>query len=321
MNNIDCVIENLIDLHKHYTVRDGFVFTSITEPANVYDALVLRYPEMCDCHTPKVGFSTRTLQECIDLINQYNIKKVLIIAENIEFLQFCPSLECLEIVPSDTAEDAFDYSPLYELKKITELNCKTVYGNIGQFSTNIDYSKVKGLKKVTICDDGHMNYSDVFTLESLSLSNVPQLIDLQNLTSLCNLNSLDIVNCGIQSLSGIEELTKLRQLNLGYCRKLNDVSDLIYICCNLNQLSIENCNKIKDFNFLYQMIGLVRLHLEGKNNLEDLYFLKQMANLRELFMWMNVLNGDITPCVGIPYVSIANRKHYNMKNIDLPKLK
>ena len=35
---------------------------------------------------------------------------------------------------------------------------------------------------------------------------------------------------------------------------------------------------------------------------------------------MNVLDGDLTPCMKIPYVYCErNRKHYNLKNKDLPR--
>lgn len=321
MININSVIENAVDLQKHYTVRDGFVFTSITEPTNIFDAIVLRYPESCDCHTPKVGFSNHTLQECIELINRLNIEKALVIGESIDFIKECPSLKYLTIVPADTTGDSFDYSPLYEMPEIIELNCKTIYGHTDQFSTVIDYEKLKGIKNTSIFGNGHMNYCKITSLESLKLSNLPTIIDLQSLASLHTLKSLEINQCGIQSLKGIESLTMLNKLHIGYCRKLFDMSALAYIGHSLNELSIESCNKINDFNFLNHLTRLRRLCLDGKNNLANLTFLKQIIELKELILWMNVLDGDITPCIGIPYVNLINRKHFNMKNSDLSKFR
>lgn len=321
MINFNSVIENAVDLQKHYTMHDGFVFTSITEPTNIFDAIVLRYPESCDCHTPKVGFSNHTLQECIELINQLKIEKALIISESIDFIKECPSLKYLAIVPADTAGDSFDYSPLYEMSELVELNCKTIYGHLDQFSTVIDYENFIGLRNVSVCGTGHINYFKIASLESLKLSNLPTMIDLQNLTSLNTLKSLEINQCGIQSLKGIESLSILNKLNISYCRKLFDMSALSYSGHSLNELSIESCNKIDDFNFLSHLTTLRRLCLDGKNNLPSLIFLKQMLELKELILWMNVLDGDITPCIGIPYVSLTNRKHFNMKNSDLSKFR
>lgn len=319
MIDINITIDNAVDLQKHYTIRDGFVFTSISEPTNIFDAIVLRYPESCDCHTPKVGFSPRSLQDCIELINKINIEKALVIGESIEFIKECPSLKYLSIVPADTSGNSFDYSPLYEMPEIIELNCKTIYGHLDQFSTVIDYEKMKGIKNVSISGIGHLNYFKVATLEALKLSNMPTMIDLQSLASLHSLKSLEIIQCGVQSLRGIESLTTLSQLNVGYCRKLSDVSALVDLGHSLNELSIESCNKIEDFNFLNHLTGLRRLCLDGKNNLPNLTFLKQMPELNELILWMNVLDGDITPCIGISYVSLANRRHFNLKDSDLSK--
>lgn len=321
MININSTIDNAVDLQKHYTMRDGFVFTSITEPTNIFDAIVLRFPESCDCHSPKVGFSNRSLQDCIALINQFSIEKALIISESIDFIKECPSLKYLEIVPADTTGNSFDYTPLYDMPEIIELNCKTIYGQFDQFSTAIDYEKLKGIKNAYICGIGHMNYFKVATLESLKLSNLQTMKDLQSLASLHSLKVLEINQCGIQSLKGIESLTMLRQLDVGYCRKLFDMSALAHVGPSLNELSIESCSKIENFEFLSHLTGLRRLCLDGKNNLPSLTFLKHMPELRELILWMNVLDGDITPCVGISYVSLANRRHFNLKNSDLSKIR
>lgn len=34
---------------------------------------------------------------------------------------------------------------------------------------------------------------------------------------------------------------------------------------------------------------------------------------------MNVEDGDLSKCLNVPYVNCKNRKHYNLKNKDLPK--
>ena len=49
--------------------QDGFVFTSICEPANVLDAIVVRHPMQSNCWSPKKSFSSRSLEEHIEYIN------------------------------------------------------------------------------------------------------------------------------------------------------------------------------------------------------------------------------------------------------------
>ena len=34
---------------------------------------------------------------------------------------------------------------------------------------------------------------------------------------------------------------------------------------------------------------------------------------------MNVMDGDLSLCMNVPYASCRNKKHYNLKDSDLPK--
>ena len=62
------------------------------------------------------------------------------------------------------------------------------------------------------------------------------------------------------------------------------------------------------------------LELMGRNKLPDLKFLEHMPNLRSFVFDMDVVDGDLSPCMQVPYVfSNKNRRHYNIKNKDLPK--
>ena len=45
-----------------------------------------------------------------------------------------------------------------------------------------------------------------------------------------------------------------------------------------------------------------------------------MKNLKTFTFSMNVLDGDLTPCLNLSYVySEKKHKHYNLKDADLPK--
>ena len=58
----------------------------------------------------------------------------------------------------------------------------------------------------------------------------------------------------------------------------------------------------------------------GRNEIPSLSFLNQMPQIQTFLFSMNVLDGDLTPCMKIPYVYCErNRKHYNLKNKDLPR--
>ena len=126
----DTVITDTFALQRHYIFREGYIFTAMTEPANVYDAIVIRHPSDCDCWTPKLGHSSRTLDEHIRFINEHHITKAIIIAESIDFIRQCPSLHELMIIPADSAPVPFSYIPLYH-SDIHYLDCRTSYVSFG----------------------------------------------------------------------------------------------------------------------------------------------------------------------------------------------
>ena len=80
-------------------LRNGFSFTAITHPANVYDAIVVKYPQDVPCFSPRINGSSHSLKEQVEFINRYRIEKALIIAENIDFITMCPTLKHLRIIP------------------------------------------------------------------------------------------------------------------------------------------------------------------------------------------------------------------------------
>ena len=151
------------------------VCISITEPANVFDAIVIRNPSRCDCWTPKLGFSSRSLDEHIRFINQHGVQKALLIAESIDFLDQCPSLKALMIIPADSAAPYFDYQPLYQTKCVY-LDCRTAYGGSTEpLHTELDYSKMLQLEELRLSGVEHKNYEQLRQLKSVHISKAPKL--------------------------------------------------------------------------------------------------------------------------------------------------
>ena len=318
MEILNKVVENFD--FNHCVEREGFIFTSIMEPANILDAIVIRNPETSMSITPQKSSSKKTLKEHIDLINLYQLEKACVTAENLEFLLKCPSLKYLQIIPAKTASENFDYSPLYNMPEIKYLMAVTEYRDpLNPTITSIDYSKIDGLKEVRIEGKGHQNYNQIDTVEYLYISNV-KLLDFVGMERCKNLKKLDLLQTKIKSLKGIEHFQCLQGLSLEYERYLNDVSEIVNVSKTLKALSISNCPKIMDFSFLEQMGNLECLELNGKNVLPNLNFLKEMPQLRSFVFSMEVADGDLRPCLDIPYVySKKNRKGYNLKDRDLPK--
>ena len=305
----DCAI-----LQKGYTLHDGYIFTSITHPANIYDAIVIKN----SCYAPIAADSVHSIEEHIDYINKHHIDKALIIAEDIAFIAKCPNLQHLKIIPADSTIGNFDYSPLYELPVIKSLQCATQYGDNEKLTT-IDYAKVVGLEDICISGCGHLNYETVGTLKSLEITGYTGT-DVTNMFCSSVLDTLMLIQCQVQSLEGLQKSEKMQCLYLHYNRSLYDISALRRVKNTLQALRIENCPKIKDFSVLAELENLKLLELSGSNSLPNLYFLKSMKQLKTFIFNMNVLDGNLLPCMDLSYVfSEKNRKHYNLKDQNLPK--
>lgn len=323
MNILNDIITDTQILSQRYIVRNGFVFVSGFGKANIFDTLLIRNPSNAPCSCPWLPFSTRTLNEHIQLINQYKLKSAYLIAEDIKFIKQCPSLSEISVTPSDTSGNQFDFSPLYSLPKITHLYCATEYGNRFQFKSSIDYSQINGLLDLNISGQGHFNSHTIPTLQRLAISKaIVKSRDLNDIFTSSYLQNLTVIQSNIQTLNGIEKSNCLSSLSLWHNRSLCDISPIISNSKTLKTLSIEACPKISDFSFLEELESLEELELFGSNALPDLNFVNKLTKLKKFCFSMKVSNGDLTPCLKIPYAYCQKAyKHYNLKDKDLPKQK
>lgn len=306
-------------LADHYIIRNGYVFLPLTYPANVFDAVLIREPQNAICFSPRLPYSNKRLDEHIDLINELKLEKAVIIAKDINFIEKCPSLRHLKIIPSDDSGNAFDYSPLYNMPKIKSLWGSTIYGRNEEYFTTLDYSRIKGIESFGVSNSNYLNYQNVTTLKSLALSDYKGH-DIQEAFSSLELDTLSIIQCKVKSLEGIQKSQNMQCLYLYYNRSLEDISALLKVKKSLRALRIENCPKIKDFSILGELENLELLELSGGNELPSLSFLKNMKKLKTFIFSMNVKDGDLSPCLNLSYVyNQKNRKHYNLKDKDLPK--
>lgn len=316
------ILDKVVEIYdfNHCVEREGFIFTSIMEPANVLDAIVIRNPEVSKSITPQKSFSKKSLKEHIDFINLYKLEKACVIAEDIKFLLQCPTLKYLQIIPAKTAPDNFDYSPLYDLSKLNYLMAITEYrDHLNPVIANVDYSKINGLKEVRASGKGHINLKKLSQVECLDVSNM-KMTDLYGMACYLSLKRLDFLKTGIKSLRGIGEFKQLQWLSLNYERGISDISEIVNVSDTLRVLSIENCSQIKDFSFLEKLVNLEHLKLHGSNKMPNVNFLKEMPKLKTFTFSMEIEDGELKPCLNIPYVWCKKgKKHYNLKDRELPK--
>ncbi len=311
----------LAELMSHYTVRNGFVFYAITEPTNIRDAIVLHIPKDAECLAPQIPASDRSLEEHISFINEHQLEKALIIADNIDFLPRCPSLQYLQIIPSYAAPNGFDFSPIYRMPSIKYLCCQTIYGINENYGGYVDYSRLPTLESVCIHSSKYdLHISDIPNLRTLYLNHFGKKGQtLKNAFSSPELDVLALTFFKLKTLEGIEQAENLKMLDLVRCRTLDDISALEHISNSLVSLRIENCPKISNFSVLSKLYKLIDLRLTGNNVLPDLSFLQNMPDLQCFVLCMDVGDGDLHPCLKIPYVHCQDKKHFNLSNNQLPK--
>ena len=167
------VISDPDRLSDGYQIYDGFVFRAIRHPANVFDAIVIHNPASARRFGDTWVESFRSLEEHIDWINRNKWEKDLVIAEDISFLIHCPTLKHIDIIPSVTAGDHFDFAPLYRLPQILSLWCATNYGKFDRQHSKMDYSQVRGLEDLSVSTEYDVNYHAIPTLRKLSVAQYP----------------------------------------------------------------------------------------------------------------------------------------------------
>ena len=284
------------------------------------DALVIISPP--DTRSPAGPYfhSSYSLEDHIALVQSKNLRKAIIIAEDISFLRECPSLEQLSVSPSYSAEK-FDFSPLYDMPNLKWLSCETTFGPGNKKTASFDGSRCPNLTRLSV--DGRQNafcISGMRKLKSLFLhSGAYRSENLSAFSDCEELVNLWFTQIPLRSLDGIESLKSLKRLELDVCSKLENLSALSACAETLSWLQINSCNKIMDFSFLGNLKNLEYLHIAGNNTIPDLSFIKNMPNLKTLFFTVKIQDGDLTLCKGIPDVRFVDRRHYSHKSKDFPK--
>ena len=133
----------------------------------------------------------------------------------------------------------------------------------------LDLSKLPTLEYICIDDCFIENLSEARELKSVQV-NCYCKENLQELSSLKKLDTLDLTRSKIKSLDGCQQMKKLQCLYLYDNRSLSDISELEGVKNSLKALRIENCAKIKDFSVLEKLENLELLDLSGSNEIPSL---------------------------------------------------
>lgn len=205
----DQVIRDMDTLYQPFygaaqgVYRGGFQFAGTGE-MYIYDALVVFSPDGSRCG----GYYShhRTLEECIALINRFQLEKVIIIGDDLSFLSRCPSLKDIWIKYPYGAEKCIDFTPVYQMDHVRTFSCTAPPKDIPRkFIRPIDYTQMNGLQHLSVYGEKNSNFNLVPSLETLFLTGNSAYSDLSKVSRSDQFKKIDLLQCGIRSLNGIEQ--------------------------------------------------------------------------------------------------------------------
>jgi protein phosphatase 1 regulatory subunit 7 len=272
------------------------------------------------------------IDQYINHINENKVRNVVIDyfwgykIDNIDFIKSCPNIEKLSI----SSPFIKDYSPITYLKCLNQINIDvSSIKSIGKSSNAIlDLSLVPSIEIAWLYSCNNIvNLGKCKNLRILTLTFYnPPSRNLEDLTDLVKLKRLTIVRSNIYSLKGSGNLKQLRRLVLSNLPKLNCIDEIEKLSDNLLVLRIEGCKNIQNYEYAAKIKGLKVLAFTGSigtftngGNIPSISFIKQMPNLKAfIFLGSNVIDGDLSSCIGLEYVAFNNKRHYSLKKEDFP---
>ena len=252
-----------------------------------------------------------------------------------------PELEYLRL-------DGFPGKTLTELNPGPKLKTLRLLGTSIRSLTGIE--RAKSCQRLVICRG--IALRDISPLVScgkqlttLALQSCPKVQDYAPLGQLKNLQHLELTDTRSKGMdiSFLRGLEKLQVLQIdGHVRSRDPAADLAHLQ-ELEVLNIE-IPGVQDTSFLRTMKKLRVLRLGGeildpkfgrnlamlpeleclefgcqKMAIASLSFLRYLHKLQWFSYEGDVLDGDISPCLGIPFARIRDRRHFSHKNRDLSK--
>ncbi|MFZ1807525.1 MAG: hypothetical protein WAU36_09900 [Cyclobacteriaceae bacterium] len=135
-----------------------------------------------------------------------------------------------------------------------------------------------------------------------------------------NLRELFLFKTDITTLQGIERFSNLKKLEMFSASKLETIAALQALSNSIEEIQVEQCKKINDYETLGKVKSLKKIILSESGEIKSLAFVKELPRLEFISFWgTNVLDGNIKYCEGLSYVGFDNKKHYTHKSEQFKK--
>ena len=261
--------------------------------------------------------SNKILQT-IDYINSNKISRINLnsshgyFLKNIDFVtEVADVIEDINIVDDDINPKKIE--SLHHLKKL----------RLNEYDYPLDFSNFSQLESCGMRWRKNLSNLNACTkLKRLSLSKFPYTEKTADfLMGLEQIESLEFVQSKFANLEFLQNFPNLKTFELWYIIVLENIDGLKYCADSLNRLILDHCKRIENYEVLGQLTELKWLNVTDSRELENLYFLKKLKKLEHFaFVNTNVVNGDISPAIGIKHVGFFNKRHYSHTNEEIKEL-
>jgi hypothetical protein len=187
----------------------------------------------------------------------------------------------------------------------------------------LDFGKLPQLQELRAA--WHPKWAETLaasSLKTLASSRLPSSYkDLEIFSKMQHLEQLEIVQCQIESLSGVEKIPRLSVLSVSYAPKLRDISALNSAKVLLETVRLENCQKIESYAPLGQVRSLRKIVLTKCSPIPSLEIFSGLEKLKFIsFVNTIVLDNNMRLLLQLPsleYAGFLHRRGYNMKSEDV----
>ncbi|MBP1677379.1 MAG: hypothetical protein H6Q20_1938 [Bacteroidetes bacterium] len=221
--------------------------------------------------------------------------------EDVYFLEAFDFLEKVEII--FTSVD--DFTGIYKLP-----NLKSLYlGDITK--KEIDFTKLPNLEECLF--QWRNNVKGFFDLRKLKKLTVFKYSNktLEGFNRFTTLTELNVFNSfSIASLKGIGGL-KISKLNLGLLPKLESLDYIDQLSESLKEIELDTCKKIKSIEIISKLPNLEIFNAYNCGEIDSINSIRTLKKLKGICVGFTVLDGDMSPCIGLKNVTFVNKKHYS----------
>ena len=256
------------------------------------------------------------IDEYVGYINQYQIKSVSLNTlhynrNEIDFLARCADVEKIMI----THDNIKDLSVFYNLTNLRHLV-------LGGVAGELDMSRLYRLEEAHLAWSQHvkgLEHCEALRRIGLSKYN-PKSKNLAELSNLHSLEEITITQSTITSLKGCGDIPLLSKIELNYMSKFETIDEIEKNEHTLKTLRFDSCKKIKNHEYVSGLKALEWLAFDSCSDIPSIGFIRELPKLKRFtFVDTNIVDGDLSPCVGLEHVGFANKRHYSHTSEDFKR--